>query len=171
MIYIFYQLFALYWAGGFAVDGIVGYILILQMIYITMTEEQQPGRTTRLLLKVTPWMLAVLALAALAFSYIPEHDEARNLDLQETLAVAPRLDPERDLMIGPGGDLTSEYWLYFAPDRKIFWLKHHEPPRGTPDSLRAGAERRSCSHGRLGIATGDAPRFGQRRWRLWEIGI
>lgn len=134
---LFYQGFSLYWGGGFAGHAIVAYFVLLQMAFAAVRETPREGRFTRVLAVATPWICAMCAAAALVFSYVPEHDEKNNLHLQETLEVSAKLSP-KDLMVGPGGCLTSEYWLYFSPKelrKRIFWLAHHLPPKGTEDPL------------------------------------
>jgi len=131
---LFYQGFSLYWGGGFAGHAIVAYFVLLQMAFAAVRETPREGRFTRVLAVATPWICATCAAAALLFSYVPEHDEKNNLHLQETLEVAAKLSP-KDMIFGPGGCLTSEYWWYFARDRKRFWLTAHLGSRGTKDPL------------------------------------
>ncbi|MFH1730880.1 MAG: DUF2723 domain-containing protein [Planctomycetota bacterium] len=131
---LFYQGFSLYWGGGFAGHAIVAYFVLLQMAFAAVRETPREGRFTRVLAVATPWICAICAAAALLFSYVPEHDEKNNLALQETLEVAAKLSP-KDMIFGPGGCLTSEYWWYFAPDRERFWLTAHLGRPGTKDPL------------------------------------
>jgi len=131
---LFYQGFALYWGGGFGGFVVVAYLVLLQIAFVAVLEMSREGRFTRVLAVATPWICAICAAAALLFSYVPEHNEKNNPHLQETLEVAAKLSP-KDMIFGPGGCLTSDYWHYFAPDRKRFWLTAHLGRRGTKDPL------------------------------------
>ena len=132
VVFFFYQGFALYWGGGFA-GQLIGFV-VLAMVFSAVLDTPREGRLTRVLAVATPWICALCAVGAFLFSYVPEHDEKNNLHLQETLEVAAKLSPE-DMIFGPGGCLTSEYWWYFAPDRKRFWLTAHLGGRGTKEPL------------------------------------
>jgi len=123
-----YQVFGLYWGGGFVSHATAGYMCLLTMAYVVIRETPCEGRFSRILATATPWMCALCAVAAFMFSYVPEHDEKNNLHLQEALNVATKVTAE-DLVVSPGGCLTSEYWWYFAPELRLFRLTAHRGPR------------------------------------------
>ena len=132
-IFVPYQLFKLYWSGGFAGQGFIGFLLVMFIMFLVVREISSTSEIERFFLKAIPAVFLLFAVGAFAFSYYPEHDESRNAALQETLAASQQLVAGKDLIVGPGSDATSEYWIYFAAEKRVFWLSHKLPPPESED--------------------------------------
>ena len=130
VVLLFYQGFALYWGGGFGGQAVVVFFILWPMAFAAVLDTPREGRLTRVLAVTTPWICAVCMGAAFVFSYIPEHNEANNLDLTETRAVAGRVTP-KDLIVSTGGCNTSEYWTYFTPEVDYYFLCTNSRDPGT----------------------------------------
>ena len=142
VVLLFYQGFSFYWGGGLGGESQLVLFLILSITFAAVLESPREGRLTRVLAVATPWICAVCTGAAFLFSHIPEHNEANNPHLTETREVAEKLTP-KDLIVSPGGCLTSDYWTYFTPDVKLYLLITHVGDRRTEDpggKMLAGAD-------------------------------
>jgi hypothetical protein len=133
-VYVFYQLFSIYWGGFFASFSLPLYFLILVLAFEDIRRHRKQSKAQSILVSATLILVFANAAAGLAFRYIPQHDPANNRALQECLEVAARLDT-RDVIFGPGGCLTSEYWGYFAHEKERLWLESLVPRRGAEDPL------------------------------------
>jgi len=129
----FYQMFQIYWGGSFMGMAIPAYVAVLVLAFVDAREQRPGSRVAAALVAVVTLSFAVASVAGLVLRYVPEHDESRNLHLQETLFAARQLDPVKDLMFGPGGCKVSEYWAYFAKEHRPYWLIEHAPPTDAAD--------------------------------------
>ncbi len=143
VVLLFYQGFALYWGGGFGGQAVVVFFILWPMAFAAVLDTPREGRIARVTAVATPWICALCVGGAFLFSYIPEHNEANNLDLVETRAVAKEVT-SKDLILSTGGCNTSEYWTYFTPEVNYFFLCTNVGRRGTEDPggkmLRAADE-------------------------------